>query len=285
VTLPFPNPKETLLAHGLRPKRSFGQNFLCDAHLVDRIAALCPPTAFVIEIGAGLGGLTVSLLNRGHEVFAIERDRDLIPVLNQRLAEALESKQLQLCEADAKSIDYEEVLGAHRQPRVVSGNLPYNLTGPLLQRATECAASLTRAIFLVQLEVAERLTADAGTEHYGGLSVFAQNAFTVRREFIVRRGAFYPQPQVDSAVVALDPRPVPYSRETAVFRALVNGAFQQRRKTLRNAWSNLPGVSQDLLVTCAARSGIALTARGETLSVQQFANMAHTLEAELGVKD
>lgn len=280
MTLPFPNPKETLLTHGLRPKRSFGQNFLCDAKLVDRIAALCPADAFVIEIGAGLGGLTVSLLNRGHHVFAIERDRDLLPVLNTRLDAALQNGTLELCEADAKTVDYEQVLRSKAAPRVLSGNLPYNLTGPLLQRATECAADLTRAIFLVQLEVADRLTADAGTENYGGLSVFAQNAFTVRREFIVRRGAFYPQPQVDSAVIALDPRPAPFSPETRWFRSLVNGAFQQRRKTLRNAWSSLTDVQPDQLAACASRVGIDLGARGETLTVQQFALMAHTLKAE-----
>jgi 16S rRNA (adenine1518-N6/adenine1519-N6)-dimethyltransferase len=285
VTIPFPNPKETLLAHGLRPKRSFGQNFLCDAHLVERIATLCPPNAFVIEIGAGLGGLTVSLLNRGHRVFAIERDRDMLPVLRERLDTALESGQLELCEADAKTVDYEAVLQAHPTPRVVSGNLPYNLTGPLLQRATECAPHLDRAIFLVQLEVAERLTAEAGSENYGGLSVFAQNAFTVRREFIVRRGAFYPQPQVDSAVVALDPRPTPYSKETPIFRALVNGAFQKRRKTLRNSWSGLARVSPEVLSACAERAQIDLSLRGETLTVGQFALMAHTLETELSVDE
>lgn len=285
MTLPFPNPKETLQAYGLRPKRSFGQNFLCDAHLVDRIAALCPPNAFTIEIGAGLGGLTVSLLNRGHKVFAIERDRDMLPILNERLAPALQSGQAQLCEADAKSVDYEAVLLANPRPRVVSGNLPYNLTGPLLQRATECAPHLDRAVFLVQLEVAERLTALAGGENFGGLTVFAQNAFVVRREFIVRRGAFYPQPQVDSAVVSFDPRPTPYSKETQTFRALVNGAFQQRRKTLRNAWAGLKGVSPELLSACASRAEIDLTARGETLTVEQFAHMAHTLESELGLDE
>jgi 16S rRNA (adenine1518-N6/adenine1519-N6)-dimethyltransferase len=282
VTLPFPNPKETLANYGLRPKRSFGQNFLCDAHLVDRIAALCPPNSYSIEIGAGLGGLTVAMLNRGHRVFAIERDRDLLPVLQERLCEPLQSGQLELCEADAKAVDYQAVLQAQPRPRVISGNLPYNLTGPLLQRATECAAFLDRAIFLVQLEVADRLTAAANGENYGGLTVFAQNAFTVRREFIVRRGAFYPQPQVDSAVVSFDPRPSPYSLETPIFRALVNGAFQQRRKTLRNAWSGLSGVSAEVLATCAQRACIDLSARGETLTVAEFANMAHTLQAELG---
>lgn len=282
---PFPNPKETLVEHGLRPKRSFGQNFLCDAHLVDRIASTCPPSSFVIEIGAGLGGLTTVLLNRGHRVVAIERDRDMLPVLESRLAGAIESRQLQLCEADAKTVDYAGKLTAEPRPRVLSGNLPYNLTGPLLQRATECAALLDKAVFLVQLEVADRLIAPPDTEHYGGLSVFVQNAFTVKREFVVRRGAFYPQPQVDSAVVSLTPREVPYSEETPVFRGLVNGAFQKRRKTLRNAWAGVGDLSPEELAAAAERAGIRLDDRGETLGVEQFATMSRAIATVKETRD
>lgn len=279
---PFPNPKETLAEHGLRPKRSFGQNFLCDAHLVERIALLCDPSAAVIEIGAGLGGLTTVLVNRGHHVIAIERDRDMLPVLNTRLADAIERRQLELCEADAKALDYEAMLGALPAPRVLSGNLPYNLTGPLLQRATECAALLSKAVFLVQLEVADRLTAAPDGKDYGGLTVFVQNAFTVKREFLVRRGAFYPQPQVDSAVISMVPHAAPHSPETPVFRALVNGAFQKRRKTLRNAWSGILDFSAAELAQAALAASVNLDARGETLSVQQYAAMTRALEALRG---
>ncbi len=280
--LPFPNPKETLAEHGLRPKRSFGQNFLCDAHLVDRIVALCAPGSFVVEIGAGLGGLTTLLLNRGHQVVAIERDRDMLPVLSSRLSSAVDAGQLELCEADAKTIDYGSMLSAHPAPRVLSGNLPYNLTGPLLQRATESAQLLDKAVFLVQLEVADRLTAQPGSKDYGGLSVFVQNAFTVRREFLVRRGAFYPQPQVDSAVISMSPHSALYSTETPVFRGLVNGAFQKRRKTLRNAWAGVGELTPAELSQAATTAGIQLDARGETLSVEQFAAMTRAVEALKG---
>lgn len=278
----FPNPKETLNEHGLRPKRSFGQNFLCDAHLVQRIADLCAPNSFAVEIGAGLGGLTTVMLNCGHRVFAIERDRDMLPILSSRLEGAIQSGQLELCEADAKSVDYPAVFGAHPGPRALMGNLPYNLTGPLLQRATECAALLDRAVFLVQLEVADRLTAPPAGENYGGLSVFVQNAFTVKREFLVRRGAFYPQPGVDSAVVSMHPLAEPHSEETEVFRGLVNGAFQKRRKTLRNAWSGVGGLNTEQLTAAATQAGISLDERGETLGVGQFAAMARAVEQVRG---
>lgn len=275
----FPNPKETLNGAGLRPKRSFGQNFLCDAHLVQRIADLCSPNSFAVEIGAGLGGLTTVMLNSGHRVFAIERDRDMLPILQSRLSDAISSGQLELCEADAKTVDYAKVFEAHPAPRALMGNLPYNLTGPLLQRATECAGLLDRAVFLVQLEVADRLAAAPSGADYGGLSVFVQNAFHVKREFVVRRGAFYPQPNVDSAVVSLVPLASPHHRETPLFRALVNGAFQKRRKTLRNAWAGVHELGSEQLAAAANAAMISLDERGETLSVAQFAAMAAAIES------
>lgn len=281
----FPNPKETLAEYGLTPKRSFGQNFLCDARLVEKIANLCPSNSFVVEIGAGLGGLTTVLLNQGHRVVAIERDRDMLPLLAARLTPAVETGQLQLCEADAKTVDYRALLGVPLPPRVLAGNLPYNLTGPLLQRATECADLLDLAVFLVQLEVAERMAAPPDGKDYGGLSVFVQNAFDVRREFLVRRGAFYPQPNVDSAVVSLRPLPVPHYPETPLFRALVNGAFQKRRKTLRNAWANVGELSSAQLAQAASDASISLDVRGETLGVAQFAAMARAVARVRGDAD
>lgn len=273
VSLPFPLPKQILSANDLRPKKSFGQNFLCDRSLVEKIASRCGEPGGVIEIGAGLGGLTVCLLDAGHRVIAVERDRDMIPILNQ-LVEAAAGK-LELIEADAKSVKYEELFSQLPKPHVLSGNLPYNLTGALLRLATQLASDLQRAVFLVQLEVADRLSARPNTSNYGALSVFAQACFEVRREFVVRRGAFYPQPGVDSAVVSLVPRsdPIP---ETQQFRQVVNGAFAQRRKTLRNAWKSL--APPPALAAAAASCGISLDARGETLGVRDFWRMSQELE-------
>jgi 16S rRNA (adenine1518-N6/adenine1519-N6)-dimethyltransferase len=279
--LPFPTPKALLQQFGLSPKKSFGQNFLCDAHLVDKIAALAPPESNVFEIGAGMGGLTVALLNRGHRVIAIERDRDMIPILQETLAEPLSSGQLTLLEADAKSVDYQSYMQATPGSWTLTGNLPYNLTGLLLQRATELAQHLVRAVFLVQLEVADRLAAAPASEAYGALSVYSQAAFHVQRAFVVKRGAFLPQPNVDSAVVTLDTLTPPRARETREFRSLVNAAFQQRRKTLRNAWRSL-GLESAALEQLAVTAGVSLDARGETLSVVDFARVAAGLTALRG---
>jgi 16S rRNA (adenine1518-N6/adenine1519-N6)-dimethyltransferase len=276
-----PSPKQALLARGLRPKNSFGQNFLADESISAKIAALAttPPGGTVVEIGAGLGSLTRPLLGRAARVVAIERDRDLVPALAETFSEAVTSGALRILEADAKAVDYESLLAEGPGPHTLAGNLPYQITGPLLERTVALAPRLERVVYMVQLEVADRLAAKADGEHYGALSVFMQAAFSVERAFVVKRGAFYPQPNVDSAVVVFTPKRPPVSEETPVFRAVVRAAFAARRKTLRNAWKSLPGVDPTLLKKLAESAGIDLDARGETLDVSAFARMA-TLVAE-----
>ncbi len=270
------SPKAELLRRGLRPKRSFGQNFLTDARLAERIAALAttPPAGTVAEIGAGLGALTAPLLARAARVLAVERDRDLLPILAERFAADLAGGRLTLLEADAKAVDYAALLAAEPRPHVVAGNLPYQLTGPLLERSVALGPSLDRAVFLVQLEVADRLAARPGTPAYGALGVFVGAQYAVERAFVVRRGAFFPQPGVDSALVVLTPHATPLAAETPAFRAVVHGAFGQRRKTLRNAWSGLFAGDAAALAAAASRAGIDLGARGESLDVAAFARMA-----------
>ncbi len=282
--LPKPDqrPKLQLERHGLVAKKSFGQNFLSDASIAQRIAELAGAGgATVVEIGAGLGALTAPLLCVATRVLAIERDRDLIPALRERFASELERGQLEILEADAKTADWLGLLQSAPPPRVIAGNLPYQLTGPLLERTTRLSEEIDRAVFLVQLEVAERLMARPGTEHYGGLSVFIQAAFEVTRPLIVRRGAFFPQPRVDSAVIQLNPRRPRLAQEDAVFRALVRGAFAQRRKKLRNAWRGVLGVPVSELEALAKQVGIELDARGESLGVSEFEQLARLLRSVL----
>jgi 16S rRNA (adenine1518-N6/adenine1519-N6)-dimethyltransferase len=273
-------PKATLDAHGLRHKRRFGQNFLADRGIARRIAELSttPPGGTVVEIGAGLGALTSSLLERASRVVAIERDRDLIPVLHDAFSDASAGERLEILEADAKQVDYGALFSNAAPPRVLSGNLPYQITGPLIELTVNLAGSIDLAVFMIQLEVAERLSSHAGEKAYGGLSVFVQAAFEVSRAFIVRRGAFYPQPNVDSAVVVLTPRRPPQALENEEFRALVHAAFAQRRKTLRNAWRGVLGIDRDALIRTCQRAGIDLDRRGETLDVGEFARMARLVE-------
>jgi 16S rRNA (adenine1518-N6/adenine1519-N6)-dimethyltransferase len=268
--------KQRLAEHGLRPRKSLGQNFLSDEGLAARIAALTvfDVPAHVLEIGAGLGALTAPLLERGQRVTAIEADRQLVPLTRERFAAELASGQLTLLEGDARDLDYAALLSPLPAPRVLAGNLPYHLSGLLLRHAVDHSPLLDRCVFLLQLEVVDRLCAAPGSADYGALSVFAQAVYEPRRSFVIKRGAFYPQPGVDSAVVVLEPNAAAREPLSASFSELVRRAFGQRRKTLRNAWH---GVSE-ALEAHAASAGIDLGARGETLGVADFRRMAAELE-------
>lgn len=267
---------------GLSPKKSFGQNFLVSPHVVDAIARACVPDdelerARVLELGAGLGVLTRALAQRARTVVAVERDRDLVPVLREELASSVETGRVRIVEGDAQTVEPAELLGPAEpdSKRVFAGNLPYQITGRLLERAVAHADELDRVVFMVQLEVAERLTATPGTKEYGALTVFVRAAYEVKKLFDVSPGSFHPPPDVTSAVVLLAPRRPRLAEETDVFRALVKGAFGTRRKTLRNAWSRVADSTR--IRDAAAAAGISLDARGETLDVEAFARMASHL--------
>lgn len=268
-----PSPKRILAARGLHPKKRFGQNFLLDPGVAQAIAvaATTPAGGTVLEIGGGLGALTERLAARAARVVAIERDRDLVPLLRERVA-ALPG--VEIVEGDALGVDWSAALAAGPAPRVVAGNLPYLVTGPLLERTTGLCEMVDLAVFMIQAEVAERLLAAPGSGAYGALTVFVRAAFDVRRLLTVRGGAFYPRPNVDSTVVVLTPRRPRRAAETPAFRAAVRAAFGQRRKTLRNAWRGLFGWDRDRLEAEAAAVGITLDARGETLDVEPFAAFA-----------
>jgi 16S rRNA (adenine1518-N6/adenine1519-N6)-dimethyltransferase len=273
------DPRVVLREAGLRPKKSFGQNFLVATPIALAIAEACVPEgergkARVVERGAGTGVLTRFLAERARSVVAIERDRDLAPILVRELGDA----RVQTLEADAASVDFAACLGPADpgSPRVLCGNLPYAITGQLLRKTVDASGSIERAVFMVQDEVARRLAAAPGSKERGALSVFVQAAFDVRRLSRVPPGAFHPPPAVTSAVVELVPLRPPRARESAAFRAVVKGAFQARRKTLRNAWRALVQ-SMAGLEDAARRANVDLDARGETLEVEAFARMATEL--------
>lgn len=275
-----------LRARGLAPKKRFGQNFLTDPRTAQGIASAAAglppnetaapssPAGTVLEIGAGLGALTRPLCERAAHVIAIERDRDLVPILREELSQPMAEGRLEVIEADATELDWAAALAPWPKPHAVAGNLPYLLTGMLIEQATHAAPAIDRAVFMVQLEVAERLAARPGSKTYGALSVFVQAAFDVRRIFTVRAGSFFPRPEVDSAVILLVPHRPARATETNAFSAAVKAAFGARRKTLRNAWKGLYGWSREELTARAEEAGISLDARGETLSVEDFARIA-----------
>jgi len=274
------NARALLREAGLSPKKSFGQNFLVADEVTAQIAAACVPDdevgkAEVVELGAGAGALTSLLVLRARHVTAVERDRDMLPILGRALASFVDSGVLTLREEDAAQLDVASVLGSSA-PRVYCGNLPYQITGRLIALACVNAHVIERAVFMVQEEVCDRLVAKPGSKTYGALSVFTQAAFHVKKLRSVSKGCFFPAPDVTSAVVVLTARRPAICEETPGLKSAVSKAFQARRKTLRNAWRGL--LPDDALQAAAARAGISLDARGETLDVEAFARMAKELD-------
>jgi 16S rRNA (adenine1518-N6/adenine1519-N6)-dimethyltransferase len=254
---------------GHQARRRFGQNFLADPHYVKRIVdAVDPqPGDNLVEIGPGLAALTGDLIARAGRIAAVEIDRDLAA----RLCAQFTPAQLALHEDDALEFDFLQ-LG----PRLrVVGNLPYNISTPLLFRLAAHDAQLRDVHVMLQREVVARMTADPDTADYGRLTVMLQAKFRIVRLFVVPGGAFRPAPKVESALARLSPlhERKPEIVDEATFACVVAAAFAQRRKTLRNALSSLASAA-----TLEA-AGIDPGVRGETLAVADFVRLANTLQA------
>ena len=254
-----------------RAKRRLGQHFLTDPRLLGRIAdALAPgPGDTVLEIGPGPGGLTAALAARSARVVAIEKDPELVPALRHRFPDAT------IVEGDALDADWHALAGS---PWLLAGNIPYNITSPLIDKALEPPLP-ARIVFLVQKEVADRVTARPGGKEYGALSVGVQAVARAERLFIVPAGAFQPRPEVDSAVLRMTPLETPLieAAERPAFRRLVVGIFGFRRKQLLRGLRELTGWPADRVVPALARVAVEDTARPETLAPAQFAALLRAL--------
>jgi len=271
-----PSTREILQRHGLRPKKSWGQNFLVDTRVQERIVAAAAVSSddVVVEIGAGLGALTRRLVAHAGQVIAIEHDVDLATLLEQELGSC---PGLRIERADALGFDLAEAARAAGRPLVVIGNLPYQITSSLLFAITDAAARgqvVGRAILMVQKEFAQRMLAGPGSKVYGRLSVMVQQQAEGEILFHVGPGAFHPRPAVTSTVLRLRPRPTPMApvRDPAQFAQVVKQAFAARRKMLRRALEPLAGA--EAAGRALAQAGIEGTRRAEELSVAEFAHLA-----------
>jgi 16S rRNA (adenine1518-N6/adenine1519-N6)-dimethyltransferase len=259
---------------GLRPTKTLGQNFLHDANTIRRIvrtAGLRPEDA-VLEIGPGLGSLTLGLLPEAAHVTAVEIDPRLARLLPTTVAARLPEHAARLTVVEADALRLTEVPGP--PPTALVANLPYNVAVPVLLHLLELLPSLDRALVLVQAEVAERLAAAPGSSAYGVPSVKAAWYGDVRRAGNVGRRVFWPEPNVDSGLVSLARRDPPTGDRAATF-AVVDAAFAMRRKSLRAAlarWAGSPAAAETRL----RAAGIDPGARGEQLSVTDFARLAAT---------
>ena len=256
-------------------KKHLGQNFLHDRGVIDRIVlAIDPqPGDVLVEIGPGQGALTFPLLRRHGALTAIEFDRDLHAPLQ---AAAREHGRLQLIEGDVLNVDFTALAAASgdAQGQIrLAGNLPYNLSSPILFHALDHATVIRDMHFMLQKEVVERMAAGPGSKVYGRLSVMLQAYCAVTPLFMVPPGAFRPAPKVDSAVVRMVPLPPGRIevRNRSTFATVVRAAFGQRRKTLRNA---LHGVAESAQIEAA---GLRPEARAEQVEVRGFVRLANLL--------
>ena len=254
--------------HGHRARKRFSQNFLHDAHYIERIVAAVAahPGDRIVEIGPGLGALTAPLIAAAGHLTCVEIDRDLAGRLRSRFTQ----DQLNLVEGDALAFDWSAFAACDARPLKIVGNLPYHISTPLLFALMPIAIRVQSQHFMLQKEVVDRMVAAPGGKDYGRLSVMLQQRYEVRRLFIVPAGAFSPAPQVQSAIVRLIPRATESleSVDTAQFARVVTAAFTQRRKTLRNA---LAAVLDERAIEAA---GVDPGVRAEQLPVAAFLALA-----------
>lgn len=262
-----PDIGELLERHGITPSRALGQNFLCDPHMVEKIVRLAGVESGdnVIEIGPGLGSLTLGLVKAGASVTAIELDKFLVPILR----EVVEGKDVTVIQADAMEVDWKPILG-DKSWRVVA-NLPYNVAAPLVLDLLASQPQLTSWTVMVQKEVGERLAAGPGSKTYGIPSVLRAYWGSAQVVGKVGHQVFLPRPRVDSVLVRIEryPEPVvdvPFDE----LAKLVRAGFGQRRKMLRRSLSGF--LTSDQIEA----SGVDPTARGETLDLDAWAALVRT---------
>ncbi|MDT3526725.1 16S rRNA (adenine(1518)-N(6)/adenine(1519)-N(6))-dimethyltransferase RsmA [Stenotrophomonas pavanii] len=249
-------------------KKQLGQHFLADRHYIDKIVMAVNPKDGdrLVEIGPGQGAITLPLLRVHPQLTVIEFDRDLIAPLT---AAAEPLGELTIVHRDVLRVDFTELAGG--QPIRLVGNLPYNISSPILFHALEHAAVIRDMHFMLQKEVVDRMAAGPGSKVYGRLSVMLQAYCQVTSLFVVPPGAFRPPPKVDSAVVRLVPRdPATINiNDHKRFAEVVKAAFGQRRKTLRNALNNVVSAEQFIA------AGVRPDARAEQLDVAEFIALAN----------
>jgi 16S rRNA (adenine1518-N6/adenine1519-N6)-dimethyltransferase len=268
--------------HGLRPSRALGQNFLADPNTARRIARLAEVGVGdrVLEIGPGVGSLTLALLGTGAQVVALEVDRKLVPILTAVLTGSPESGAVSVVQGDALTVDFDMLLdrgvrgpGGSSQSWHCVSNLPYNVATPVVVRLLEECPRVMHLLLMVQREVGERLAAGPGADAYGAVSVKVAYYTSARVVGTVPATVFVPTPNVESVLIRLERRaspPVEVPSTDALF-TIVRAGFAQRRKMLRSALRPLFGERTESLLTAA---GVRHDARAETLGLDEWAALA-----------
>ncbi len=270
------NTKEIVQKYGLRLKKSLGQNFLIDDHIVQDIVVGAGVTKddHVIEIGPGIGTLTKALLEQAKNVTAIELDENLIPILEDELKSY---DNLTLIHGDATKVDYGELSGGKEFKMVA--NLPYYVTTPIITRLLNHKVDFESLTVMIQKEVAHRMNAQPGTKEYGSLTLLVQYYCDTKIIRNVPPESFIPRPKVESTVIKLIKRAEPRAKveDEVLFFKIIRQVFTMRRKTLANNFRAL-GYSKEFVLEAFTKAGIKENVRGETLSVEEFAHLSNVVK-------
>ena len=246
------------------PRKRFGQNFLVDNQIINKIISTISPknNEIIVEIGPGKGALTLPILEHLNHLNVIEIDRDLVSLLN-----SLKQDKLTIFEADALQFDFNQF---SQKIRVI-GNLPYNISSPLLFHLLDFREQIIDMTFMLQKEVVDRIVATHGNKTYGRLSVMMQAFFEVESMFVVPKESFEPQPKIESAILYLKTRAEPLVKNPKLLEEIVKVAFSQRRKTLKNCLKSIINQSQ---------TEIDLSQRAEMLSIENFITLMNDYEKQ-----
>ena len=279
--------KAVLERHGFTFKKSFGQNFLTDTNILQKIVdtAEIDDQVNVIEIGPGIGALTEFLAERAAEVMAFEIDHRLVPILVDTLRDF---DNVTVVNEDILKVDLAQHIQNFKKPDLpikVVANLPYYITTPILMHLIESGIPFSEFVVMMQKEVADRISAQPNTKAYGSLSIAVQYYMTAKVAFIVPRTVFVPAPNVDSAILKMVRRPEPAVavEDESFFFKISKASFTHRRKTL---WNNLTGYFgkteevKDKLTKALDQAGLSPSVRGEALSLAEFASLADALKGQ-----
>jgi len=278
--------KKILSQHQLAPSKKLGQNFLVHRQTAERIVALSgvTPEDSILELGVGLGSLTLPLAERVKQVIGLELDAGIIAYHQEHHSLP---DNVTLIHQDLLKADFTALAAQTNGPLKILANLPYSISNLLLFKLIENHESLDRAVLMLQKEVGQRITAQVGSKEYGVLSVLLADCASVETIMQVGPGQFHPRPKVDSVVVRITFRPVPPRvaqlppHDRKLLRRIVNAAFGQRRKTLRNSLSAgmINGLSREQMATLLSQSGINPETRAERLTLEDFVRLTNAVAA------
>ena len=277
----MPTPKEIINLYGIKPRKKLGQSFLLDGNIIRKIAAAADISAddIVIEIGSGIGVLTQDIARIAGKVIAVELDKNLVEVLKEKLAGY---DNAEIHRGDILKYDFKAISKIYKSNVKVIGNVPYNISSPLIFHLLSSRSAIAGFILMLQKEVVQRLAAQPNNKNYGVPSVLLQMFASVEKIFDVPASCFYPRPKVESAVIkgAFLGKPLMELADAAFFTQLVKVAFAQRRKMLINNLKKsklLEGVSESFLREALKLAGIDGQRRGETLSIEEFGLLSNIL--------